>query len=108
MADWDPELYHRFRRYRAEPFELILARLTLRPDDRIIDFGCGTGENTIELARRAEHGHVTGIDSSPAMIAKAQELRASLAPELRLRVDFREDNFATFAGERSCSVIFSN
>ncbi|MGO9268502.1 MAG: hypothetical protein ACLQBA_27050 [Candidatus Binataceae bacterium] len=53
MSDWDPEFYNRFRRYRAEPFELILARLAVRPDDTIVDLGCGSGENTIELARRA-------------------------------------------------------
>jgi transcriptional regulator GlxA family with amidase domain len=29
MADWDPELYNRFRRYRAEPVEHILSRLQL-------------------------------------------------------------------------------
>jgi trans-aconitate 2-methyltransferase len=108
MADWDPELYHRFRRYRAEPFEMILARLPLRPDDRIIDFACGTGENTIELARQIEHGHATGVDSSPAMIAKAQELRAVLAPELQARVDFVQRDFVTFTGDRAYSVVFSN
>ena len=61
MGDWDPDLYHRFRRYRAEPFEAILARLENggaeqrlvdRTVDRIVDLGCGTGENTAELARR--------------------------------------------------------
>jgi hypothetical protein len=29
MADWDPELYHRFRGYRAEPVERMLARLSV-------------------------------------------------------------------------------
>jgi len=27
MADWDPDLYHKFRNYRDEPFRAILARL---------------------------------------------------------------------------------
>ncbi len=108
MADWDPELYHRFRRYRAEPFELILARLPLRSDDRIMDFGCGTGENTIELARRVDHGLATGLDSSPAMIAKAREIRLVLDAELRSRIDFIEGDFATFAGDRVYSVVVSN
>jgi hypothetical protein len=30
MADWDPELYNRFRRFRAELVDAILARLGLR------------------------------------------------------------------------------
>jgi trans-aconitate 2-methyltransferase len=108
MADWDPELYRRFARYRAEPFERILARLPLRLDDRIIDFGCGTGENTIELAWRAERGRVTGIDSSPAMIAKARELQESTAPALRARLEFVEGDFETFGADRAYSLMFSN
>ena len=56
MTDWDPELYNRFRRYRAEPFEAILQRLELGAGERIVDLGCGSGENTVELARRGAHG----------------------------------------------------
>ncbi|HVN91349.1 MAG TPA: methyltransferase domain-containing protein [Candidatus Binataceae bacterium] len=108
MADWDPELYRRFAKYRAEPFEHILARLPLRPDDRIIDFGCGTGENTIELARRTEAGHAIGVDSSPAMIAKAHELHASLPPELQERISFVERNFEAPVEKRRYSLVFSN
>jgi trans-aconitate methyltransferase len=37
MADWDPELYNRFRRYRAEPVEHILSRLQLADNELIID-----------------------------------------------------------------------
>jgi trans-aconitate methyltransferase len=43
MADWNPELYNRFRRYREEPFLAILDRLNLRGDESIIDLGCGSG-----------------------------------------------------------------
>jgi trans-aconitate methyltransferase len=63
MADWDPDLYHKFRNYRDEPFRAILARLEAegaeqqtagsvanRIAERIVDLGCGTGENT---ARRS-------------------------------------------------------
>ncbi|MGH7840989.1 MAG: methyltransferase domain-containing protein [Candidatus Binataceae bacterium] len=108
MADWDPALYHRFRRYRAEPVGWILARLPLQADDRVVDLGCGAGEHTIELARRVAHGHVTGLDSSPAMIARAMQLRAALAPELRDRVRFVAGDFRTIADDRAYSVVFSN
>ena len=66
MADWDPELYNRFRRYRAEPVEHILSRLELADNEAIVDLGCGSGEHTIELARRSPHGSARGIDGSPA------------------------------------------
>lgn len=108
MPDWDPELYNRFRRYRAEPFELILARLALRPHDIIVDLGCGSGENTLELARRAPHGHTTGIDSSAAMIARANALRDGLEPDLRRRLSFVASDLRDFTGEREYSVVFSN
>lgn len=109
MADWDPELYHRFRRYRAEPVELIFARLRFErgAGERIADLGCGTGEHTIELARRSG-GHARGIDSSPAMIEKANELRAALAPELLARVEFACDDIRNFAADREYTTVFSN
>src|SRR5258708_1958818 len=88
MSDWDPELYNRFRRYRAEPVEHILSRLQLTGDDRIIDLGCGSGENTLELARRSLRGTALGVDGSPAMIEAARKLLDAEPAELKGRVLF--------------------
>jgi len=41
-----------------------------RPGDRVLDLGCGTGEDALLLAARGVR--VTGIDPSPAMIARAR------------------------------------
>ncbi|PYQ52520.1 MAG: hypothetical protein DMF78_11145 [Acidobacteria bacterium] len=41
-----------------------------RPGDRVLDLGCGTGEDALALAARGVR--VTGIDPSPAMIARAR------------------------------------
>ncbi|MGH7931794.1 MAG: methyltransferase domain-containing protein, partial [Candidatus Binataceae bacterium] len=108
MADWDPELYNRFRRYRAEPVEAIFARLALGPDERIVDLGCGSGENTVELARRSRHGFATGIDSSPAMIERAGKLRDGLDPALGARLAFTLGDFRDLDAERKYTVVFSN
>ena len=108
MIDWNPELYHRFRRYRAEPVELIFQGLALGPNERIADLGCGTGEHTVELARRSEGGFALGIDSSPAMIESAIKLRAGLNKELRERVAFVRDDFRNFKALAEYTVIFSN
>jgi trans-aconitate 2-methyltransferase len=108
MKDWEPELYNRFRQYRAEPVELILARLPISGDERIADLGCGTGDPTIELARRASRGETLGVDLSPAMIEAAQKTRATLARELRDRIVFRVGDIASLDGEREYAVIFSN
>jgi trans-aconitate 2-methyltransferase len=108
VADWDPELYHRFRRYRAEPVEAILARLTLGPAEAIVDLGCGTGEHTVDLARRTRHGTVVGIDSSPAMLERANQLRDGLEQSLKARVTFVCGDFHNLDPQSQYSVIFSN
>ncbi|MBV8136970.1 MAG: methyltransferase domain-containing protein [Deltaproteobacteria bacterium] len=108
MSDWEPELYNRFGRYRAEPVEQILARLPISGDERIADLGCGTGEHTIELARRASRGEALGVDLSPAMIDAAQKTKATLAGDLRDRVVFRVGDIATLDSEREYAIIFSN
>ena len=108
MADWDPELYRRFQHYRAEPVELILARLRIGPAERIADLGCGSGENTVELARRSAGGSAAGIDSSPAMIDRALKLRATLASDLAGRVSFSLGDFRNFNADCEYTIVFSN
>lgn len=108
MSDWDPELYNRFRAYRSEPFQWILERLELGPRERIVDLGCGSGEHTVELACRSHGGAAVGIDSSPAMIERAERLRAGLSKELRARVSFVLGDIRDFAADQEYSLIFSN
>jgi trans-aconitate 2-methyltransferase len=112
VADWNPQLYNRFRRYREEPFLAILERLNLRGDESIVDLGCGSGENTVELARRLPRGHVAGLDSSAAMIDAASKVLEDLEPELRSRIKFMLGDIREFntVGEysREFSVVFSN
>ena len=108
MSDWEPDLYNRFRRYRAEPFEFILARLPIAGDERIVDLGCGTGENAVELARRAIRGHVDGIDLSPAMIEAAHKTRAALPPDLRDRLALRVGDIANLGADAEYAIVFSN
>lgn len=57
---------------------MILARLSLDRAKRIADLGCGTGEDTVELARRSAAGAALGLDSSAAMIERATALRPYL------------------------------
>src|SRR5580704_1005931 len=108
MADWNPELYNRFRRYREEPFLAILARLKLRGDESIIDLGCGSGENTVELARRAPRGRVVGLDSSAAMIDAANKVLLDVEPEVRVRLRFTLGNISEFNASSEYAVAFSN
>jgi SAM-dependent methyltransferase len=49
--------------------ERVIARLGLPADARILDAGCGSGRNMVELAR---HGEITGIELSPTSVRLAR------------------------------------
>ena len=66
---WDPGQYDKFAAERAQPFWDLAALLEDRPIRRAVDLGCGTGELTAALAARRGIADMTGIDSSPAMLA---------------------------------------
>src|SRR4030081_2462615 len=108
MADWNPELYNRFRRYREEPFLAILERLKLRGDESIVDLGCGSGENTVELARRALRGRAVGIDSSAAMIDAANKVLDGVEPDVRRRLRFMLGDISQFNAANEYGLVFSN
>jgi arsenite methyltransferase len=46
----------------------------IMPGETVLDLGCGTGADLCIAALLAgDHGHVVGVDITPAMIAKAEE-----------------------------------
>src|ERR1700733_8368124 len=108
MADWNPELYNRFRRYREEPFLALLKRLDLRGDESIVDLGCGSGENTVELARRAPRGRALGLDSSAAMIEAANKVLEGVELEVASGMSFGLRDIATFNAANEYDLVFSN
>jgi SAM-dependent methyltransferase len=61
-----------------EALRSILSRLDLdiRPDEKVLEIGCGVGRMTRALAARA--AHVTAIDISAEMLARARELSPGL------------------------------
>lgn len=63
---------HWWYRGRRNVLERVISHLELSPRTRILDAGCGSGRNMVELAR---HGEVTGIELSPASVAVARERR---------------------------------
>src|SRR6266481_6877263 len=59
----------------ANPFSLG----RLAPGERVLDLGCGAGTDSLVAAQMVgEHGHVTGIDMTPPMLAKARAAAAEL------------------------------
>jgi len=86
--------------------EAAMDRAGIHEGDRVLDVGCGTGQTSIELARRVgARGAVTAVDISAPMLARARARAASAAVP---NVDFLEADAQTqrFAPE-SVDVCFS-
>ncbi|WP_246222405.1 class I SAM-dependent methyltransferase [Phytoactinopolyspora limicola] len=66
MFDYDAELV----RYHAR----LMGAVDIKPDARVLDVGCGTGQTTRAAARAAYAGDVIGVDVSTAMVARARRL----------------------------------
>jgi SAM-dependent methyltransferase len=61
---------HWWYRGRRTVLERVIAQLRLPARSRILDAGCGSGRNMVDLAR---HGVVTGIELSDTSVALARE-----------------------------------
>ena len=73
MPTWDPKQYLRFNDQRTRPCRELAARIVIEAPGRVIDLGCGPGNSTSVLAERWPQSGLTGLDSSPEMIAAAQK-----------------------------------
>ena len=96
---WDPTQYHKFQAERSAPFFDLLALVEVRPNLKVVDLGCGTGELTSQLAEKLPNSEVTGIDNSSQMLEKA----ASFA---RPGLLFEQGEQSQLTGE--WDLIFSN
>ena len=67
-----------------------------------VDFGCGPGEITCELARQHPNLRITGVDHSAAAIARAQEHRTGLG---LTNVSFAVQDIATYMPESADIVL---
>jgi arsenite methyltransferase len=68
----------------ANPFSLG----RLEPGERVLDLGSGAGTDSLVAAQMVgPEGHVTGIDMTPEMLAKAREAAAELGTQ---NVEFTE------------------
>jgi ubiquinone/menaquinone biosynthesis C-methylase UbiE len=73
-----------------------LRRLTvdnalIKPNDSVLDVGCGTGEVTLLAKTRAKDGKVYGIDPAPEMVTVARKKAARKSLDIDFRVAVIED-----------------
>jgi len=90
-------------RWRDPVQRASLEALELGPEDRLLDVGCGTGAASRTAAATA--ASVVGIDLSPEMIGRADELRGDL-DNLRFQIADAED--LPFEDARFSAVLCSN
>ena len=87
----------------ANPFSLGL----LEPGERVLDLGCGAGTDSLVAAQMVgSSGHVTGIDMTREMLAKARAAAAAMGRE---NVQFVEGEAESLPFEdEAFDVVISN
>lgn len=72
--DWDARTYDRVAEPMTRWGSMVLQRLALEGDERVLDAGCGTGRVTEQLLDRlGDRGRAIALDGSPAMIDAARD-----------------------------------
>lgn len=99
MAAWDPSAYLAFAGPRLQPALDLLAAVDLDGPGNIVDLGCGAGNVTGLLAERWPEARITGIDSSPEMLAEARAAH----PE----IIWIEADIGAWSAETPPDLIFS-
>jgi trans-aconitate 2-methyltransferase len=101
VVSWDPKQYGRYADERARPFVELLARVDIAPD-RVVDLGCGPGDQTATLLDRWPAARITGIDSSPEMIDAARE-RAVPG-----KLDFAVGDIRSWVADEPVDLVVAN
>ena len=102
---WNPEDYAKNSDAQLKWARELRQNLALQGNESVLDVGCGDGKITADFARTLYRGRVTGIDSSPEMIAYATRTYPSKQyPNLSFAcVDARSLEF-----DREFDLCFSN
>ncbi|SRR5579884_2967125 len=92
---WNASQYARNARFVADLAGGVFELLDAKPGERILDLGCGDGALTARMA--ATGADVTGVDSSPDMIAAAQSLGLNARVLNAEALDFDREFDAVFS-----------
>lgn len=98
--DWSAAQYLKFNSERTRPSQDLLARVPLESPSRVVDLGCGPGNSTEVLAARFPTARISGMDSSPDMIAKAKTTLPG--------VEFTQSDLTTYKPTEPVDLFFCN
>ncbi|MGH9034696.1 MAG: class I SAM-dependent methyltransferase [Acidimicrobiia bacterium] len=71
--DWDARRYDQVSDPMTGWGRVVLDRLALEGNERVLDAGCGTGRVTEVLRDRLPTGRVIALDASPSMLEEARD-----------------------------------
>lgn len=99
---WNPEIYNKFKNIRYQPFYDLADFIEPVSGMKVIDLGCGTGEQTAILADKFAEANFLGVDSSAEMLEQSKSLETD---NLHFRKATTEETLKS--GEK-WDLIFSN
>ena len=97
---WDPTQYLKFAGERLRPAIDLLGRVPLAAPATVVDLGCGAGNLSPLILQRWPGVRLTGVDSSPAMLAKARAEYPEAA--------FIEADIATWRPTAPVDLLYTN
>ena len=103
-VEWDSTAYDKLSDPQFSWGMKLLATVSLRGDETVLDAGCGSGRLTEELLKRLPNGRVIAVDLSDNMLQTARE---RLAPAGN-RVEFHRCDLSNFDLPQPVDGIFSN
>ena len=90
---WDAEKYDAVKTPQIDAGKELIALAKVREDNSILDLGCGTGKLTVELARLASKGNITGIDTSQEMLERARLISAGIGNMTLMQIPAQSMDF---------------
>lgn len=97
---WNPQQYLAFADHRLRPAFDLLARVPAENPKRVTDLGCGAGNATRILQQAWPGAAITGVDSSPEMLARARKEAPDIA--------WVESDIAAWRPAEKPDVLFTN
>jgi S-adenosylmethionine-diacylgycerolhomoserine-N-methlytransferase len=95
-------IYDVSRRYYLLGRDRLVSELDVPRGGTVLEIGCGTGRNLIQVARRYPHASVFGFDISEEMLKSAGS--AIARSELTGRIRFAQGDALTFDAQRTFGV----
>ena len=95
---WDADDYDDGHGFVTEYGQSLLDLLDPKPEERVLDLGCGTGHLTADIADRG--ATAVGIDQSAEMVTQARETYPDRF--------FRQADARTFEVDEPVDAVFSN